>query len=74
MNEDAVDGLWGSSTLSSSETDMRNELIEDGYTLVRKDSYDASASIISVLVKGITQLNKKGLPATFILVFDEAWQ
>jgi len=87
-DEDAVDGLGESSSLPSEThskgkptindqsrtTDMRKELVEDGYTLVRNDSHDASAGIISVLVKGITQLHKKGLPATFILLFDEAWQ
>lgn len=48
----------------------RQKLVSHGYSLV-EEKFDMD--LIGSLRKGIEQLFHLGLPATFILLFDEAW-
>lgn len=48
----------------------RQKLVSHGYSLV-DEKFDTS--LVGSLRKGIEELFHLGLPATFILLFDEAW-
>ena len=54
----------------SSAKRKRQKLVSHGYSLV-EEKFDMG--LIGSLRKGIEQLVELGLPATFILLFDEAW-
>ncbi|GFH51925.1 hypothetical protein CTEN210_08401 [Chaetoceros tenuissimus] len=69
--------------LESNNNDLRDRIRNTGYTLVpslekmvsntKQESH--LNTLISNLAKGITFLHKNyGLPATYILLFDEAWE
>jgi len=65
-------------TLSDADLDsdpsLTNCIIQNGYTLVPSSSSNTDKQLVSDLAEGITQLHKNhALPATFILLFDEAW-
>jgi hypothetical protein len=54
------------------DNSLRNNIMQDGYTLLPGNSSDNP--LIASLADGITELHKShSLPATFILLFDEAW-
>lgn len=55
----------------------KKDLIKDGYTLINKDSIPMlnDNQLVQKISTGISNLHKTyKLPATFILLFDEAWQ
>lgn len=75
MNNEAI--------LECKNNDLRDRIRNTGYTLVpslekmvsntKQESH--LNTLISNLAKGVTFLHKNhGLPATFILLFDEAWE
>jgi hypothetical protein len=53
---------------------QKKEIVENGFFLTAKSDLSAkSTDVIQGLARAILLLNKAGWPATFILLFDEAW-
>lgn len=52
--------------------DLKGRMGTDGYFTVERDS--VSEKLAMALADGVRQLHAQGWPATFIMLFDEAWE
>lgn len=53
---------------------VRQDLIEDGYSKIAQRGAVVSQEIVAQLNAGIVNLVRAGWPATFIIIYDEAWE
>jgi len=60
------------STQEAQTQKRRERLVEDGYVLV--DDAIEDQELVTMLAAAITTLHEKNFPATFILLYDEAWR